>query len=102
MLPGGRWDLNSRDLLFDYAKEHGIPVPVSRDKPYSMDRNILHISFEGGILEDPFREPDESMFLLTKSPEKAPDTPTSVEIGFLQGVPVSLDGHDLGPVDADA
>ncbi len=93
------WDLNSRDLLFDYAKEHGIPVPVSRDKPYSMDRNILHISFEGGILEDPFREPDESMFLLTKSPEKAPNTPTSVEIGFNQGVPVSLNGRPLGPVE---
>jgi argininosuccinate synthase len=97
--PWREWDLNSRDLLFDYAKEHGISVPVSRDKPYSMDRNILHISFEGGILEDPFREPDESMFLLTRSPEKASDTPTSVEIGFLRGVPVSLDGQNLGPVD---
>lgn len=89
------WDLNARSLLFDYAEKHGIPVPVSKDKPYSMDRNLLHISFEGGILEDPFREPDESMFVLTKSPEKAPDKPVYVEIGFEKGVPVSLDGQKL-------
>jgi len=91
------WDLNSRSILFDYAEKHGIPVPVSKDKPYSMDRNLLHISFEGGILEDPYREPDESMFVLTKSPEKAPDRPVYVEIGFEKGVPVSLDGEKLSP-----
>ncbi len=91
------WDLNSRSLLFDYAEKHGIPVPVSKDKPYSMDRNLLHISFEGGILEDPYREPDESMFVLTTSPEKAPDVPVYVEIGFEKGVPVSLDGEKLSP-----
>jgi argininosuccinate synthase len=91
------WDLNSRSLLFDYAEKHGIPVPVTKDKPYSMDRNLLHISFEGGILEDPYREPDESMFVLTTSPEKAPDKPEYVEIGFEKGAPVSLNGEKLPP-----
>ncbi|HOT46545.1 MAG TPA: argininosuccinate synthase [Spirochaetota bacterium] len=93
------WDLDSRSKLFDYAEKHNIPVPVSKDKPYSMDRNILHISYEGGILEDPFNEPNENMFILTKSPEKAPDKPTYVEIGFEKGTPVSLDGKKLGPVE---
>ncbi|HPI91143.1 MAG TPA: argininosuccinate synthase [Spirochaetota bacterium] len=92
------WDLDSRTKLFDYAEKHGIPVPVTKSKPYSMDRNILHISYEGGVLEDPFFEPDESMFLLTKSAEKAPDKATYVEIDFEQGVPVGLDGKKLGPV----
>ncbi|HPO45491.1 MAG TPA: argininosuccinate synthase, partial [Spirochaetota bacterium] len=92
------WDLHSRSLLFDYAAKHGIPVPVSKDKPYSMDRNIMHISYEGGILEDPYREPDESMFILTKSPEKAPDRPTYLEIDFERGIPVALNGERLGGV----
>ncbi len=91
------WDLNSRSLLFDYAEKHGIPVPVTKDKPYSMDRNLLHISFEGGILEDPFREPDESMFVLTTSPEKAPDKPEYIEIDFEKGIPVALNGEKLSP-----
>jgi argininosuccinate synthase len=93
------WDLNSRKSLFDYAKEHDIPVPITRDKPYSMDRNILHISFEGGILEDPWREPDEDMFILTRSPESAPDKPTYLDIGFEQGVPVAINGERLSPVE---
>jgi len=93
------WSLDSRSKLFDYAEKQGIPVPVTKDKPYSMDRNILHISYEGGILEDPYREPDEGMFILTVSPQKAPDKPTYVEIGFEQGIPVSLDGTALGPVE---
>ena len=93
------WDLHSRSLLFDYAQEHNIPVPVTRDKPYSMDRNILHISYEGGILEDPYREPDEGMFILTTSPEKAPDTPTILEIDFEKGVPVGMNGKKYAPVD---
>ncbi len=93
------WDLDSRTKLFDYAEKHGIPLPISKDKPYSMDRNILHISYEGGILEDPYREPDDSMFILTKNPEDAPDTPTYVEIDFKQGVPVAIDGKKLGPVE---
>lgn len=91
------WDLNSRSLLFDYAEKHGIPVPVTKDKPYSMDRNLLHISYEGGILEDPYREPDESMFLLTASPEKAPNTPEYLEISFEKGIPVAINGEVLSP-----
>jgi argininosuccinate synthase len=92
------WDLDSRSKLFDYAKKHGISVPVSKDKPYSMDRNILHISYEGGILEDPFQEPDESMFLLTNSIEKTPLEPTYLDIDFKAGNPVALDGEKLEPV----
>jgi argininosuccinate synthase len=91
------WDMDSRSKLFDYAEKHGIPLPITKDKPYSMDRNILHISYEGGILEDPFREPDESMFILTKSPEKSPDKPTYIEIGFEKGEPVSINNEKLSP-----
>jgi len=69
------WKLNSRDKMIDYAAAHGIDVPVSKAKPYSMDRNLLHISFEGGILEDLWNEPREEMFVLSCSPENAPDTP---------------------------
>ncbi|MBV5307168.1 MAG: argininosuccinate synthase [Desulfobulbaceae bacterium] len=86
------WDLNSRKKLVEYAKEHNIPVPVTKEKPYSSDENLLHISFEGGILEDPWNEPDPSMFKLTVSPEMAPDIPTYLEIEFVQGDPVALDG----------
>ena len=93
------WDLHSRSLLFDYAQKHDIPLPITKDKPYSMDRNILHISYEGGILEDPYREPDENMFLLTKSAKDAPDEPTYIEIEFEQGTPIALDGVKLGPVE---
>jgi argininosuccinate synthase len=92
------WDLNSRNRLLAFAKEHDIPVPVSKEKPYSSDENILHISFEGGILEDPWNEPEEDMFQLTVSPEKAPDTPTYLELRFEQGNPVALDDRELGPV----
>ncbi|MBN2079228.1 MAG: argininosuccinate synthase [Spirochaetes bacterium] len=93
------WDLDSRSKLFDYAEKHGIPVPVTKDKPYSMDRNILHISYEGGILEDPYNEANDDMFILTTSPQKAPDKPTYIDIGFEKGIPVSLDGAKLGPVE---
>jgi argininosuccinate synthase len=93
------WELNSRSLLFDYAEKRNIPLPITKDKPYSMDRNILHISYEGGILEDPYREPDENMFLLTKSPEKAPDKPLYLDIDFNEGEPVALNGEKLGPVE---
>jgi argininosuccinate synthase len=97
--PWREWELDSRSKLFDYAEKHSIPLPVTKDKPYSMDRNILHISYEGGILEDPYREPDESMFLLTKSPEKAPDKPLYIEIEFSKGEPVAIDGKKLKPVE---
>ena len=92
------WDLNSRKKLVEYAKEHSIPVPVTKEKPYSSDENLLHISFEGGILEDPWNEPDEAMFKLTVSPEKAPDVPTYLEIDFANGNPVALDGVKMDPL----
>ncbi len=93
------WDLDSRNKLLAFAEKHHIPVPVTKEKPYSSDENLLHISFEGGILEDPWNEPEEDMFKLTVSPEKAPDRPTYVEIEFEQGNPVAIDGERLGPVE---
>ena len=93
------WDLNSRTKLMAYAKEHGIPVPVTKENPYSCDENLLHISFEGGILEDPWQEPEKAMFKLTKDPEDAPDKPTYIEIEFKQGTPVAIDGETLSPAD---
>ena len=93
------WELTSRNSLIDYAKKHGIQVPVTAAKPYSSDRNLLHISFEGGILEDPWNEPQEDMFLLSVSPENAPDKPTYVEIDYLQGNPVALDGKKMSPAE---
>jgi len=89
------WDLNSRQKLVDFAMTHGIPVPVTKARPYSMDANLLHISYEGGILEDPWAEPHEDMFMWTKSPENAPDEPCYIEIDFEQGNPVALDGERL-------
>ncbi|MDH5297930.1 MAG: argininosuccinate synthase [Desulfobulbaceae bacterium] len=91
------WDLNSRTKLIDYAQKHDIPVPVTKEKPYSSDENLLHISFEGGILENPWNEPEESMFKLSVSPEKAPDHPTYVEMEFEGGNPVAIDGERLSP-----
>jgi argininosuccinate synthase len=93
--PWRMWDLNSRQKLVDFAKTHDIPVPVTKAKPYSMDANLLHISYEGGILEDPWAEPHEDMFMWTKSPENAPDEPSYVEIDFEQGDPKALDGKRL-------
>lgn len=96
--PWREWDIKSRDEEIDYALARGIPVPVSKEKPYSMDRNLWHISYEGGVLEDPDFEPQEDMFLLTVSPEKAPDKPTYVTIDFKQGEPVAVDGERMSPV----
>lgn len=95
--PWRMWDFRSRTDLTDFANRHGIPVPTTVKKPYSSDRNLLHISFEGGVLEDPWAEPDESMFVLSVSPEKAPDRPTYVEIDFEAGTPVAVDGVRLSP-----
>ncbi len=92
------WDLNSRNKLLAFAREHDIPVPVTKEKPYSSDENLLHISFEGGILEDPWNEPEPDMFKLTVAPEQAPDTPRYVEIDFAAGNPVAVDGERLGPL----
>ena len=97
--PWRDWDLESRADCIAYAKKHDIPITASLEKPYSMDRNLMHISFEGGILEDPWRAPEEDMFVLSKSPEEAPDTASEVIIGFEQGIPVSIDGKALGPVE---
>ena len=95
--PWREWDLNSRTALIDYAVTHGIPVPVTKSKPYSMDRNMFHISYEGGVLEDPWVGPDEDMFLLSVSPEKAPDKPTEIEIQYEAGNPVAVNGEKLSP-----
>jgi argininosuccinate synthase len=95
--PWRQWQFKSRDDLIAYARENGIPIPVTKAKPYSSDRNLLHISFEGGILEDPWSPPPEDMFILSVSPEKAPDRPTFVEIDFEDGVPVRIDGKAYSP-----
>ena len=95
--PWRTWDLDSRRKLFDYAARHGIPVPVTKEKPYSMDRNLFHISYEGGILEDPWSEPHADMFLWTCAPEQAPDRPEYVEIEYARGDPVSVNGKKLSP-----
>ena len=95
--PWRTWDLNSRTKLIAYAEQHGIPIPVTKEKPYSSDENLLHISFEGGLLEDPWNEPEESMFKLSCSPEAAPDKPTYLELEFEQGTPVAIDGEKLSP-----
>lgn len=96
--PWRTWDLTSRTKLVEYAKQHNIPVPVTKEKPYSCDENLLHISYEGGILEDPWSEPDPSMFKMTVAPEQAPDTPTYIEIEFRGGDPVAIDGVAMEPL----
>jgi argininosuccinate synthase len=91
------WNFNSRQSLINYAKKHKIPLEVSAKKPYSIDRNLFHISFEGGILEDPWQEPKEDMFILTTSPERAPAKPTYVEITYKKGNPVAVNNRSLSP-----
>ena len=95
--PWREWDLNSRTALMAFAEKHGIAVTSTREKPYSTDRNLLHISYEGGILEDPWNPPPEDMFLLTVSPRQAPDEPEVVDIKFDQGNPVAVNGQILSP-----
>ena len=95
--PWREWDLNSRTALEEYAKKHGIPVPTSKKNPWSSDRNLLHISFEGDVLEDPWAEAPEHMYVLSVSPEEAPDTPEFVEIEFKNGDPISVNGEVLSP-----
>jgi argininosuccinate synthase len=96
--PWREWELHSREDALDYAAARGIEVAASREKIYSRDRNLWHISHEGGPLEDPDTEPAEDLFLLTRSPETAPDRPAYVEIGFESGYPVRVDDEFLGPV----
>jgi argininosuccinate synthase len=96
--PWREWDLTSRTALMDFARRHDIPVPVTAERPYSTDRNLFHISYEGGILEDPWAEPPDKMFVLTNSPEASPDVPIEVLVDFEAGDPVAIDGERLGPV----
>jgi argininosuccinate synthase len=93
------WTMTSREEALEYAKARNIPVPVTAAKPYSMDRNLWHLSFEGGILEDPANAPDPEMFLLTTDPEKAPDKPRVIEIEFERGHPTALDGKRMSALD---
>ncbi len=95
--PWREWELKSRTDCINYAEKHKIPVTASVKKPYSMDRNLLHISFEGGILEDPWVEPNSDMFVLTQNPEHAPNQPRHIEIEFSEGNAVALDGVNLSP-----
>ncbi len=97
--PWREWDLGSRTKLIDYAQKNQIPVPKDKEgePPYSTDANLLHISYEGKALEDPWVGPDEDMFTLSVSPENAPDTPTVIEIDFENGDPVAIDGEKLSP-----
>ena len=91
------WNFKSRQDLIRYAQENRIPVSVTEEKPYSVDRNLFHVSFEGGILEDPWLEPREEMFLMTVSPERAHDRPQYIEIDFEDGIPMRIDGKNYSP-----
>lgn len=97
VVPWREWDMKSRTALIEFARKHGIPIPVTQEKPYSCDGNLLHISYEGGILEDPWMEPDPGMFMLTVDPEQAPDASEVVEIDFESGNPVAVNGERLSP-----
>jgi argininosuccinate synthase len=97
--PWREWDIKSREDAIDYAHDRKVPITATKEKIYSEDRNLWHISHEGGILEDPWAEPDESMYVLSVSPEKAPDKPQYVEIEFENGNPIAVDGTKLSPAD---
>ena len=97
--PWREWDFNSRIELIEYCKQHDIPVTATLEKPYSMDRNLLHVSYEGGILEDPWFEAPNDMFILSTNPEDAPDQPEYVEVAYEAGNPVAINGERLGPVE---
>jgi len=97
--PWREWDIRSRDDALAYARAHDVPIPTTEKSMYSRDRNIWHMSHEGGILEDPWTEPQEEMFCLTVSPQAAPDTPHYLNLGFEKGVPVSIDGKAMGAVE---
>ncbi|HEU0032870.1 MAG TPA: argininosuccinate synthase [Kofleriaceae bacterium] len=97
--PWREWHFKGRRELIEYTKQHQIPIEATADKPYSVDRNLLHTSYEGGVLEDPWREPDPAMFQLTRNPEQAPDQPRVIEIEYERGDAVAIDGVRLGPVE---
>jgi len=96
--PWRLWDIRSREDAFDYAEKHNIPIPVAKSRPYSMDRNIWHLSHEGADLENPANAPLDDVYLVTRTPEQAPDTAAYVEIGFEKGIPVAVDGEKLPAV----
>lgn len=96
--PWREWDFKGRADLIAYAESHGIPIPVTPEKPYSMDANLLHISYEGGVLEDPWAAPPKGMFRMTVDPEDAPETPEWLTIGYHEGNPVTVNGERLDPV----
>ncbi len=95
--PWREWDLTSRTALMAFARKHGIKVPATHEKPYSTDSNLLHISYEGGVLEDPWAAAPEDIYTLTVSPRNAPDTPEVIEVAFQAGDPVAVNGRDLSP-----
>lgn len=95
--PWREWELQSRTALMAFAEKHSIPVPTTTANPYSTDRNLLHISFEGGILEDPWCAPTEDIYTLSVSPYDAPDEPESIEVTFEEGNPVAINGEILSP-----
>ena len=95
--PWREWDLTSRTALMAFARKHGIKVPTTHEKPYSTDSNLLHISYEGGVLEDPWVAAPEDIYTLTVSPRNAPDTPQVIEVEFQTGDPVAVNGRDLSP-----
>ncbi len=95
--PWREWTMRSRRELIEYAERHGIPVTATKAKPYSMDMNLFHVSYEGGILEDPWTAPPEDIFHLTVAPEKAPNKARVIEIDYVQGNPVAVDGKKLSP-----
>src|SRR5689334_2195428 len=97
--PWREWEFKGRSDLMAYCEKHGIPIKATAAKPYSMDRNLMHISYEGGILEDPWNAPPEDIFILTKSPQAAPDKPLEITLTFEKGEPVAIDGEKYGPVD---
>jgi argininosuccinate synthase len=95
--PWREWGFEGREALIQYAKEKGIPVPATRKKPYSTDMNLLHISYEGGVLEDPWAEPPADMYTMMVPPERAPQKPAYVEVGYHEGNPVSVNGRRMKP-----
>ena len=97
--PWREWQFKGRKELIDFTKQHAIPIEATADKPYSVDRNLLHTSYEGGVLEDPWRAPDPAMFQRTRAPEQAPDTARVIELEVEHGDVVAIDGQRLGPVE---
>ena len=95
--PWREWNLTSRTILMEFAKTHGINVPTTKERPYSIDSNLLHISYEGGILEDPWNAPPDDIFTMTVSPQAAPDASEIIELSFSSGNPVALNGETLSP-----